>query len=56
MSRRAIIVGSAGQDGTLLKQLLLSKQYEVLGVGKPGNAPPSGKAGDVPVDIGNSRL
>lgn len=54
MSRRAIIVGSAGQDGTLLKHLLLSKQYEVLGVGRPGNAPPSGTADGMSVDIENS--
>lgn len=34
MRRRAIIVGSNGQDGQLLAALLRSKDYEVVGVGR----------------------
>ena len=32
MSKRALITGAAGQDGTYLTQLLLGKGYEVYGV------------------------
>ena len=31
-SRRALIIGIAGQDGSYLSELLLSKDYEVFGV------------------------
>jgi GDPmannose 4,6-dehydratase len=31
-SRRALIIGAAGQDGSLLSELLLSEGYEVFGV------------------------
>jgi GDPmannose 4,6-dehydratase len=34
MKTRALIVGSAGQDGTLLATLLAQKGYEVAGVGR----------------------
>ena len=34
MRRKAIIVGCNGQDGQLLTALLLSKNYEVVGVGR----------------------
>ena len=32
MSKRAIITGITGQDGSYLAELLLSKGYEVIGV------------------------
>lgn len=32
--RRALIVGSEGQDGTLLKQFLRQKNYQVFGIGR----------------------
>lgn len=34
--RRAIIVGHRGQDGRLLSELLLSRGYQVLGIGRQG--------------------
>jgi len=34
MPNRALIVGSGGQDGTLLAQLLASKGYSVAGIGR----------------------
>ena len=53
MSRRAIIVGSTGQDGKLLKHLLSSKQYDVIGVRRPGKVPPLGDADGIPLNIEN---
>jgi GDPmannose 4,6-dehydratase len=39
-SRRALIIGAAGQDGSLLSELLLSEGYEVFGVVRqPASAP-----------------
>lgn len=39
-SRRALITGATGQDGSYLAELLLSKGYEVVGVGRdPGRMP-----------------
>jgi GDPmannose 4,6-dehydratase len=39
MSRRAIITGITGQDGSYLAELLLSKGYEVVGVVRRSSAP-----------------
>src|ERR1700730_14650498 len=39
MSRRAIITGITGQDGSYLAELLLSKGYEVVGVVRRASAP-----------------
>ncbi len=36
MARRALITGIAGQDGSLLAELLLDEGYEVFGVVRPG--------------------
>jgi GDPmannose 4,6-dehydratase len=39
-ARRALITGATGQDGSYLAELLLSKGYEVVGVGRdPGRMP-----------------
>ena len=35
-SRRALVTGIAGQDGSLLSELLLDRGYEVAGVVRPG--------------------
>jgi GDPmannose 4,6-dehydratase len=39
MSRRAIITGVTGQDGSYLAELLLSKGYEVVGTARRASAP-----------------
>ena len=39
MSRRAIITGITGQDGSYLAELLLSQGYEVIGVVRRSSAP-----------------
>jgi GDPmannose 4,6-dehydratase len=39
--RRAFITGAAGQDGTYLSDLLISKGYEVWAVDVPGSSPRS---------------
>src|SRR6266508_4368872 len=39
MSRRAIITGVTGQDGSYLAELLLSKGYEVVGAVRRASAP-----------------
>ncbi len=39
MSKRAIITGVTGQDGSYLAELLLSKGYEVVGVVRRASAP-----------------
>src|SRR3979411_1586156 len=39
MSRRAIITGITGQDGSCLAELLLSKGYEVVGTVRRASAP-----------------
>src|ERR1700687_5791291 len=39
MSKRAIITGITGQDGSYLAELLLSKGYEVIGVVRRASAP-----------------
>src|SRR5213594_51994 len=39
MSRRAIITGITGQDGSYLAELLLSKGYEVVGAVRRSSAP-----------------
>jgi GDPmannose 4,6-dehydratase len=39
LSRRAIITGITGQDGSYLAELLLSKGYEVVGVVRRSSAP-----------------
>ena len=33
-SKRALILGAAGQDGTMLSQSLLESGYSVLGIGR----------------------
>lgn len=40
MSRRALVTGIAGQDGSLLAELLLAEGYEVAGIVRPGAAGP----------------
>jgi GDPmannose 4,6-dehydratase len=37
MSRRALITGVGGQDGSLLAELLLAKEYDVYGVVRPSS-------------------
>ena len=37
MTKKAIITGIRGQDGTYLKNLLLSKGYEVMGFSRELN-------------------
>jgi len=39
-SRRALVTGIAGQDGSLLAELLLGKGYEVAGIVRPGATGP----------------
>src|SRR5690242_18261279 len=39
MSKRAIITGITGQDGSYLAELLLDKGYEVIGVVRRASAP-----------------
>ena len=39
MSKRAIITGITGQDGSYLAELLLSKGYEVIGVVRRSSSP-----------------
>ncbi len=39
MTRRALITGIAGQDGSYLAELLLAEGYEVYGVVRPGTGP-----------------
>src|SRR5882672_10769743 len=39
MSKRAIITGITGQDGSYLAELLLSKGYEVVGVVRRSSSP-----------------
>jgi GDPmannose 4,6-dehydratase len=39
MSKRAIITGITGQDGSYLAELLLSKGYEVVGMNRRASAP-----------------
>lgn len=36
MGKRALITGAGGQDGSLLAELLLEREYEVSGVVRPG--------------------
>ncbi len=43
MSKRAIITGITGQDGSYLAELLLSKGYEVTGVVRRSSAPNLGR-------------
>ena len=53
MTLRAIIVGSAGQDGMLLKALLSARGYNVIGVERSGVVKMSGDCGESRVDITN---
>jgi len=39
VSRRALITGIAGQDGSYLTELLLAEDYEVYGIVRPGTRP-----------------
>ena len=39
MTKRALITGITGQDGSYLAELLLSKSYEVVGVVRRASAP-----------------
>lgn len=49
---RALITGPRGQDGTLLRSLLASHGYEVVGVDRPGaNADPERAAKTVGVEL-----
>jgi GDPmannose 4,6-dehydratase len=51
MTLRAIIVGSTGQDGTLLTDLLLGREYEVIGLGRTKTRDSSGACANGPVEI-----
>jgi GDPmannose 4,6-dehydratase len=53
MTLRAIIVGSAGQDGRLLKDLLSARGYDVIGVERSGVVKTSGNHGENRVEITN---
>lgn len=55
MTSRAIVVGSAGQDGTLLSELLLGQDYEVIGLGRTATANSCGDWCGAPVAITDSR-
>lgn len=48
--KKALVIGSEGQDGRLLKQLLGSKQYEVFGIGRTA-AKGEGLVGYLQVDL-----
>src|SRR3970282_988452 len=48
MSRRAVITGITGQDGSYLAELLLEKGYEVVGVVRRTSAPHAGRIGHLP--------
>ena len=43
MSKRAIITGITGQDGSYLAELLLEKGYEVVGVTRRLSTPNTGR-------------
>ncbi|MBI3320589.1 MAG: GDP-mannose 4,6-dehydratase, partial [Candidatus Omnitrophica bacterium] len=47
MSRRALITGSTGQDGSLMAEFLLSKGYLVFGVSRRGDAAPAARPSSV---------
>ena len=47
MSKRALITGIGGQDGSLLAELLLAKGYEVYGVVRPASTEPYPNLDDV---------
>jgi GDPmannose 4,6-dehydratase len=51
MTQRAIIVGSGGQDGTLLTKLLIGRGYEVIGLGRATTQNSSCAWGKVPIAI-----
>lgn len=51
--RKALIIGSEGQDGTLLKLMLQSKHYEVWGLGRNKGKGLNGLAGYIPCDLAN---
>ena len=53
MSLRAIVVGSSGQDGTLLTRLLSERGYEVVGLSRSALSDPAGIWGGGVVDITN---
>lgn len=54
MTPRAMIVGSGGQDGSLMHDLLLKKGYEVIGLTRGGVISSTGAWDAPPVDIVNS--
>ena len=49
MSRRALITGISGQDGSFMAELLLSKGYAVYGLSRRGQVPPAATAPSGPV-------
>ena len=53
MILRAIIVGSSGQDGTLLTNILLDRGYEVIGLTRTSVIDSTGAWSGAPVDIAN---
>jgi GDPmannose 4,6-dehydratase len=55
MTLRAIIVGSGGQDGSLLYDLLLQKGYDVTGLTRTGVVSSTGAWNGAAVDISNFR-
>lgn len=56
VKRRALIVGSAGQDGTLLRIHLQSLGYSVLGISREGISGDAGSWTNTGVDITNKSM
>jgi len=52
--RRALITGATGQDGTYLADFLISKDYEIIGLDRPGSTPRSALARFTEMDIRDS--
>ncbi len=51
MSRTAIIVGSAGQDGTLLQSFLSRRNYRLVGIDREGTYSTESAFDHLPFDI-----
>jgi GDPmannose 4,6-dehydratase len=54
--KKALIIGSEGQDGTLLQLLLQSKDYQVYGLGRQKQTRLDGLAGYLGIDLFNDDL
>jgi len=55
MTRRAIIVGSSGQDGTLLREHLVPRGYAVIGLDRSGISGDAGNWTGVRVNISDAK-